>query len=126
MVAEIAQDNSPLIIRAQMATTDSGFLRLGLPVKLKFDAYPFQDYGIISGELIKISPNTIEIDTANGKIAAYNLEISLKQSCIPSANKCIPLRPGDTATAEVIVRQRRIIDFLLDPFKKLQQGGVKL
>jgi HlyD family secretion protein len=109
-----------------MATTDSGFLRLGLPVKLKFDAYPFQDYGIISGELIKISPNTIEIDTANGKVAAYNLEISLKQSCIPSANKCIPLRPGDTATAEVIVRQRRIIDFLLDPFKKLQQGGVKL
>jgi hemolysin D len=126
MVAEIAQDNSPLIIRAQMATTDSGFLRLGLPVKLKFDAYPFQDYGIISGELIKISPNTIEIDTANGKVAAYNLEISLKKSCIPSANKCIPLRPGDTATAEVIVRQRRIIDFLLDPFKKLQQGGVKL
>lgn len=126
MVAEIAQDNSPLIIRAQMATTDSGFLRLGLPVKLKFDAYPFQDYGIISGELIKISPNTIEIDTANGKIAAYNLEISLKKSCIPSANKCIPLRPGDTATAEVIVRQRRIIDFLIDPFKKLQRGGVKL
>jgi hemolysin D len=126
MVAEIAAQDSPLIIRAQMATTDSGFLRIGLPVKLKFDAYPFQDYGIISGELIKISPNTIEIDTPNGKVAAYNLEISLKQSCIPSTNKCIPLRPGDTATAEVIVRQRRIIDFLLDPFKKLQQGGLKL
>ena len=126
MVAEIAQDNSPLIIRAQMATTESGFLRIGLPVKLKFDAYPFQDYGILSGELIKISPNTIEMDTPNGKVAAYNLEISLKQSCIPSTNKCIPLRPGDTATAEVIVRQRLIIDFLLDPFKKLQQGGVKL
>jgi HlyD family secretion protein len=126
MVAEIAQDNSPLIIRAQMATTESGFLRIGLPVKLKFDAYPFQDYGIVSGELIKISPNTIEMDTPNGKVAAYNLEISLKQSCIPSTNKCIPLRPGDTATAEVIVRQRLIIDFLLDPFKKLQQGGVKL
>ena len=126
MVAEIAQDNSPLIIRAQMATTESGFLRIGLPVKIKFDAYPFQDYGILSGELIKISPNTIEMDTPNGKVAAYNLEISLKQSCIPSMNKCIPLRPGDTATAEVIVRQRRIIDFLIDPFKKLQQSGVKL
>ncbi|MDB9370897.1 hypothetical protein PN456_18440 [Nodularia spumigena CS-586/05] len=43
-----------------------------------------------------------------------------------SYNQCIPLNPGDTATAEVIVRQRRIIDFLLDPFKQLQQGGVKL
>jgi hemolysin D len=126
MVAEIAPLNSPLIIRAQMATTESGFLRIGLPVKIKFDAYPFQDYGIVSGELIKISPTTTEIDTPNGKVAAYNLEISLKQNCIPSANKCISLHPGDTATAEVIVRQRRIIDFLIDPFKKLQKGGVKL
>ncbi|MEH2072424.1 MAG: HlyD family efflux transporter periplasmic adaptor subunit [Nostoc sp.] len=126
MVAEIASLNSPLIIRAQMATTESGSLRTGLPVKLKFDAYPFQDYGVVPGELIKISPTTTEIDTPNGKVAAYNLDISLKQNCIPSANKCIALRPGDTATAEVIVRQRRIIDFLLDPFKKLQQGGVKL
>jgi HlyD family secretion protein len=126
MVAEIASTNSPLIIRAQMATTESGSLRTGMPVKLKFDAYPFQDYGIISGELIKISPNTVEVDTPNGKTAAYNLEISLKQNCVPSPDKCIPLRPGDTATAEVIVRQRRIIDFLIDPFKKLQKGGVKL
>ncbi len=126
MVAEIASINSPLIIRAQMATTESGSLRTGLPVKLKFDAYPFQDYGVVSGELIKISPNTVEVDTPNGKVAAYNLEIAIKQNCIPSADKCIPLRPGDTATAEVIVRQRRIIDFLIDPFKKLQQGGMKL
>jgi HlyD family secretion protein len=126
MVAEIASTNSPLIIRAHMATTESGSLRTGLPVKLKFDAYPFQDYGVVSGELIKISPNTVEVDTPNGKVAAYNLEIAIKQNCIPSPDKCIPLRSGDTATAEVIVRQRRIIDFLLDPFKKLQQGGVKL
>ncbi|BAY98956.1 HlyD family secretion protein [Tolypothrix tenuis PCC 7101] len=123
MVAEIAPEDSPLIIRAQMPTSESGSLRKGLPVKLKFDAYPFQDYGIIEGELLEISPTTLEIDTPNGKIAAYNLEISLKSNCIPSKNKCTPLRPGDTATAEVIVRQRRIIDFLLDPFKQLQQGS---
>ncbi|MBD2451306.1 HlyD family efflux transporter periplasmic adaptor subunit [Nostoc sp. FACHB-152] len=126
MVAEIASINSPLIIRAQMATTESGSLQIGLPVKLKFDAYPFQDYGVVSGQLIKISPNTVEVDSPNGKVAAYNLEIALNKDCIPSGDKCIPLRPGDTATAEVIVRQRRIIDFILDPFKKLQQGGVKL
>lgn len=126
MVAEIASLDSPLIIRAQMATSESGSLRTGLPVKIKFDAYPFQDYGVVSGELIKISPTTIELDTPSGKVAAYNLDITLKQNCITSANKCIPLRPGDTATAEVIVRQRRIIDFLLDPFKQLQKTGVKL
>ncbi len=126
MIADIAPAGMPLVIRAQMPTTDSGFLRKGLPVKLKFDAYPFQDYGVVEGKLVDISPTTLEVDTPNGKVAAYNLEIVMNQNCIPTANKCIRLRPGDTATAEVIVRQRRIIDFLLDPFKKLQQGGLKL
>jgi hemolysin D len=123
MIAEISPEGSPLIVRAQMPTAESGSLRKGLPVKLKFDAYPFQDYGIIEGELLEISPTTSEVDTPTGKVAAYNLEIALNSNCIPSKNKCTPLRPGDTATAEVIVRQRRIIDFILDPFKQLQQGG---
>ncbi|MEH1867694.1 MAG: HlyD family efflux transporter periplasmic adaptor subunit [Nostoc sp.] len=126
MVAEIAPLSSPLIIRAQIATNESGSLRTALPVKLKFDAYPFQDYGVIEGKLTEISPTSLEMDTANGKLAAYDLEISLNKHCISTSNKCIALRPGDTATAEIIVRQRRIIDFLLDPFKKLQQGGVEL
>jgi hemolysin D len=126
LIVELAPSNSQLIIRAQMATQESGSLRKGLAVKLKFDAYPFQDYGVVQGELLNISPTSIEVDTPSGKVAAYNLEIAVKQNCIISGNNCINFRPGDTATAEVIVRQRRIADFLLDPFKKLQGGGLKL
>ena len=50
----------------------------------------------------------------------------MPQTYIQSGNKRIALTPGQTATAEVIVRQRRIADFVLDPFKKLQKGGLKL
>jgi hemolysin D len=126
MIAEIAPANSPLVIRANMATNQSSSLQKGLPVKVKFDAYPFQDYGVVEGKLAEISPTTTEVNTLNGKVEAYKLEIILNQNCISTHNKCIPLRPGDTATAEVIVRQRRIIDFILDPFKQLQNGGFKL
>ncbi|AOY78900.1 HlyD family efflux transporter periplasmic adaptor subunit [Moorena producens JHB] len=126
MVAEIAPEDSSLIIRAQMATSESGSLKKGMPVKLKFDAYPFQEYGVMAGELVEISPTTSEVETRDGKVAAYNIEIALNQDCIPTGKECIGFRPGDTATAEVILRQRRIIDFILDPFKKLQQGGLKL
>lgn len=125
-LAEIASQGTALILRAQMATNESGFLTEKMPVKIKFDAYPFQDYGIIEGDLIKVSPTTSEIETPQGKVAAYDLEIKLKQTCIPTPKECIKLRPGDTATAEVIVRQRRLIDFIIDPFKKLQKGGLKL
>ncbi|MDT9198163.1 HlyD family efflux transporter periplasmic adaptor subunit [Limnospira fusiformis KN01] len=126
MLVEIAPQEAMLLLKAEMATTQSGSLQEGMAVKMKFDAYPFQDYGVVDGSLLKISPTTKMQETSQGRVAIYELEIELNQTCIPSGNDCIPLRPGDTATAEVVVRQRRIIDFILDPFKRLQQGGLEL
>ncbi|MBW4630408.1 MAG: HlyD family efflux transporter periplasmic adaptor subunit [Iphinoe sp. HA4291-MV1] len=126
MVAEIAPQGLPLVLRAQMATSESGSLHQGMSVKMKFDAYPFQDYGIVTGYVSRIAPSSKVTDTTQGQIATYDLEIMLNQTCIPSAKECITLTPGQTAIAEVIVRQRRVIDLILDPFKKLQKGGLQL
>ncbi len=71
MIAEIGRKGASLSLQAEMATTESGSLATGMAVKMKFDAYPFQDYGIVEGELVKISPTTEEIETPDGKITAY-------------------------------------------------------
>lgn len=126
MIAQVGPQGSPLILRAQMVSRESGFLRVGMPVKLKFDAYPFQDYGIIEGRLNWISPDSKISQTAQGPVETFELEIALDKTYIQTQNKRIVLTPGQTATADVVVRQRRIIDFMLDPFKKLQKGGLKL
>jgi HlyD family secretion protein len=126
MVAQIAPKGSVLIFKAQMPIPESGFLRPGMPVKLKFDAYPFQDYGVVPARLIKISPDSKPTQTQQGQIEMFELEIALDKTYIQNQEKSIVLIPGQTATAEVIVRQRRLIDFVLDPFKKLQEGGLKL
>ncbi len=125
-IAEIAPQQSGLVVRALMPTKDSGDVKKGLDVKLKFDAYPFQDYGIVAGKIISVSPTTYVKETTTGKIEAYKVEVGINQTCLQKNHQCIPLRPGDTATAEVVVRQRHIIDFVLDPFKKIQTGGLKL
>lgn len=140
LVAQLAPQESRMILRAKMPSQDSGFLRVGLPVKLKFDAYPFQTYGIVPGRLTwispdsKASPTTMGQTTTTGQTSSnsnnqqnsFELEIELSQSYIQAANRKIILKPGQTATAEVIVRQRRLIDYLIDPFRKLQQGGLEL
>ncbi|PSB41694.1 HlyD family secretion protein [Cyanosarcina cf. burmensis CCALA 770] len=125
-IAEIAPQDIPLVLRSQIATSESGLLHQGMPVKLKFDAYPFQDYGIVSGRVTRIAPSSKVTETNQGQLATYELEITLDRTCIPSAQECIALTPGQTATAEIVVRQRRVIDFILDPFKKLQKGGLEL
>ncbi|RCJ30955.1 hemolysin D [Nostoc minutum NIES-26] len=126
VIAQIAPNNTPLIVKAQMPSQNSGFLKVGMPVKVKFDAYPFQDYGVLPGRVGWISPNS-KIQTNNeNRIETYELDIILDRPYIQAGNKYITLTPGQTATAEVIIRQRRVIDFILDPFKKLQKGGLEL
>jgi hemolysin D len=125
-IVEIAPENTPLILKAQIVPTESGFLEVGMPVKIKFDAYPFQDYGVQTGRVTWISPNSKSIETAKGKEEAFELKIELERPYIIGRHKQIALTPGQTATAEIVIRQRRSIDFVLDPFKKLQKGGLNL
>ncbi|MGF2037094.1 MAG: HlyD family efflux transporter periplasmic adaptor subunit [Nostoc sp. CmiVER01] len=125
-IAQVAPKNADFILRANMPNQDSGFLKLGMPVKVKFDAYPFQEYGIVPGKVTWISPDSKITQTPQGNIENYELEITLDQQYVENGNKRIPLGAGQTANAEVIIRQRRVIDFVLDPFKKLQKGGLEI
>jgi hemolysin D len=104
----------------------SGFLQVGKKVKIKFDAYPFQEYGVVSGRVIWVAPDSKVKESIQGKIETFELKIALDQPYIQTGNKSTPLTPGQTATAEIIVRQRRVVDLILDPFKKLQKGGLEL
>ena len=122
-ITELAPTDSTLIAIAQIPTSESGSLKKGMDVKLKFDAYPFQDYGIVEGKLIRKSPTSQITETSQGQVTTFDLEIQLAKTCLVVETKCESLKPGDTVTAEVIVRKRKAIDFLLDPFKKLQKGG---
>jgi HlyD family secretion protein len=124
MVATIAPKGAPLILRAQIDSSQSGFLKVGLPVKIKLDAFPFQEYGIISGKVRWISPNSRQVQTALASQEVFDVEVELSQTFVQAGGKQVRLTPGQTATAEVIIRQKRIIDYFLDPFKRLQQGGV--
>lgn len=126
LVAQIAPQGSTLVLKAQIPNQNSGFLQVGMPVKLKFDAYPFQDYGVVPGHLRWKSPDSKKVESGQSQVEVFDLEISLEQTTIQAQNRRIVLTPGQTATAEVVVRQRRIIDFILDPFTQLQKGGLRL
>ncbi len=125
-IAQIAPKNTDVILKANMPIQDSGFLKEGMTVKVKFDAYPFQEYGIIQGKVSWVSPDSKVQQTPQGNIETYELEITLDQQYVQNGEKRIPLTAGQTANAEVVIRQRRVIDFVLDPFRKLQKGGLEM
>jgi hemolysin D len=132
-IAQIAPKTARLVLRARMDNKQTGFLKVGLPAKIKFDAYPFQDYGILPGRINWISPTSSlpaptssPTASAGAPASSFEVEIELTQPFIQAQGKAIPLKAGQTATAEIVVRQRRVMDLFLDPFRKLGKGGLAL
>jgi hemolysin D len=123
LIAEIAPENQPLVFKGEIAADRSESLRSSatqLDVKLKFDEFPFESYDVVTGKLIWIAPNSKVTQTTDRLMAAsYEIQVRLDRSCVKHEGSCIPFKSGQPATAEIAIRKRRIIDFVLDPFKKL-------
>jgi len=115
----IAPRNARPILKIEIAEHDRGFLREGLPVQLKFNAFPYQRYGLIHGTLQFISPATKPSSAT--KQPVYEGRVSLDQTEYSIGETRYPLRYGMTAVAEIVVRERRLIDLALDPFRNI--GG---
>jgi HlyD family type I secretion membrane fusion protein len=122
-LAEISPQQAPLILRSSLPAREAGFVRQGMTVQLKFDAYPYQDFGMVSGKVRSISPDA----KSNGQTEpAYVVEVVLDRDYMIENQQKIPLRAGQVASAEIVIRQRKIIDMVLDPIRQLQQGGINL
>jgi HlyD family secretion protein len=115
----IAPSKSRSIVQVEIAENDRAFLREGLPVKLKFNAFPYQRYGIINGTLEYVSPATRPAQQS--KQPVYEARVSLERDYYQVAETKYPLRYGMTAAVEIVVRKRRLIDLALDPFRQI--GG---
>jgi HlyD family secretion protein len=122
-VAEIAPKNAPLILLANLPTREAGFVKAGMSVQIKLDAYPYQNYGLVTGKVIEISADA-KSDQQSG--AFYQVRVSLDRDYVNSNSGKVTFKSGQTANAEIVIRHRRIIDVLLDPIQKMQTGGNSL
>lgn len=123
IVAELAPQEAPLVLLAKLPNQEAGFVKTGMSVKVKLDAYPYQNYGIISGKVRSISPDA-KPDERLG--AVYRVEVVLDRTSVTANKQTISFKAGQTATADIIIRERRIIDVLLDPIEQMQKGGLDL
>ncbi|HCA97304.1 MAG TPA: secretion protein HlyD, partial [Cyanobacteria bacterium UBA9226] len=122
-IAEIAPQNAPLVLSASLPDREAGFIKSGMPVQIKLAAYPYQEYGIVAGKVSSISPDSKPNEQVG---AVYRVEVTLERNYVSAHHQTFPFKAGETATAEIIIRRRRVIDILLDPIKQLQKSGIDL
>ena len=104
----------PLIVEAKLLDRDVGFVRIGQPVTVKLEAFPFTRYGTVKGRLAWVSRDAVE-DEKLGPIYAAHVTLLCGRGGEPL---CANVEPGLTATVEIRTAERRVVDFLLSPLRQ--------
>jgi hypothetical protein len=87
-----------------------GKVRKNQEVIVKFQSYPFQEFGTVKGQISYISD--IPKDTA------YLVRVSFPNGLVTSANKKLPFRNGMTASGEVVTENLKLIEKLFYDIRK--------
>ena len=131
----IVPDGAEIEVEANVLNKDVGFVREGQPVRVKLEAYPFTDYGLIPGIVEGISRDAIDLsqskeqqrDDKNRPIQpglVYAARIRLLETSIRIRGRPQALGPGLSVQAEIKTGERRIIQYLLSPITQaLDEAG---
>ncbi|CAH1584176.1 Toxin secretion, membrane fusion protein [Vibrio jasicida] len=118
-ILSIIPENSPLEIELLLPTRSAGFVKLGDEVKIRFDAFPYQKFGVASGKILSIDQSVIlptdKVLPIEVTEAMYRVRANLRYQSIVAYGKTFPLKVGMTADADIILEKRSLLEWLLDP-----------
>lgn len=118
----IVPENVNLAVESWVANKDIGFVHEGQQAEVKIETFSFQKYGTVDAVVSEVSPDAIE-DKEKGR--AYRVMLNLNKNQIQVGDKQVFFGPGMTASTEIKIRQKRIIEFFLDPFRKYQSEALR-
>lgn len=112
--------NVVLEAEVHIDAVDVGYIKLGHPVHIKLDAYPYQKHGTLDAKVRTISEDAFRRDSSSraGPDAYYLSHITLSKTTLKNMIESSRLLPGMTLTAEIVVGQRSVISYLAWPLTK--------
>ncbi|MDD3153370.1 MAG: HlyD family type I secretion periplasmic adaptor subunit [Victivallaceae bacterium] len=128
--------NVPVEAEVNVLAKDVGQVLVGNIARIKFDAFPFQQYGTLDGKVRYISHDAFtrggDDATGNPRKAAeqkgsfYQVRMVVSGQFIKQGHDDAPqVIPGMRVVAEIKVGRRRIISYLINPFVKAMNESIR-
>jgi hemolysin D len=121
----IVPEDATLEVEAWVANKDIGFIKMGQKAEIKVATFNFQKYGIIDAQVAEISPDAVSDEKDKEKDLKYRVVLHLDKDRVLVSDKDVLLSPGMSVAAEIKIREKRIIEFFLDPFRKYQSEALR-
>lgn len=116
---QIVPVDDELVVEAKVKPADVAFLKPGLDVAVKIDAYDYTIYGSLDGRLTYISADTLSEDVKQGEQPYYRVQVvtaapRFKRKSVED----LQLLTGMTASIEVKTGKNTVLNYLLKPVVK--------
>lgn len=100
-----------IIGRAIIPVKGAGKIEMGQRVNIKLDNYPYMEFGILEGDIVNISM----VPVTNEQGSYYTAEIRLRKGLVTNYKKELPFNQEMQGYAEIITKDRRLIERLVEP-----------
>lgn len=119
LLAELACEGQTLQAELTLPQDGMALVRAGQPVKLLYDAFPYQRYGVRHATIRWISPESV-----GGKdgASAFRALADLRDTTVLVHGRPRPVVPGMGGRARVIVGRRSLISYAFEPLRQLKES----
>lgn len=116
---------SELQMRLLVPVRAAGFVEPGQALQIRYDAFPYQKFGLYEGEIVSISDSVLLPNEINALPLAINepvymITAALQQTRIHAFGLSLDLKSGMTLSADVQLGERSLLDWLLEPILSLR------
>jgi len=129
-----SKDQQALEVHLYAPSKTAGFVSSGQQVLIRYNAYPYQKFGLQVGTVMDVSktpfaPSELPQHLAstilsnaqqnilgfNSNEALYRIKVQLKQQTINAYGQAQTIKPGMTLDADVVQDKRKIWEWIIEP-----------
>jgi adhesin transport system membrane fusion protein len=118
VIMEISPEDDKLVIETLISPRDVALVAPGMRASVKITAYDYSIYGDIPGEVVNISPDTVEGPDPQDKTPYYKVIVETEKSYLERSGKQYPLRSGMLAEVDILGEERSILNYIIRPIIK--------
>jgi HlyD family secretion protein len=127
--------DAPLEVEMNVAGTDAGFVHPGNPVTIKFDAFPFTQYGGAEGTVRVVSPDSFQGDPdqktrganqpAQSGPSYFRSRVSIDETTLHDTPPGFHVQPGMPVTADIKVGKQTMLKYLFARVLPVVSDGMR-
>ncbi|MBI3284886.1 MAG: HlyD family efflux transporter periplasmic adaptor subunit [Burkholderiales bacterium] len=132
-LAAILPAGAELAAEIYAPSRSAGFVQPGMTVWLRYQAYPYQKFGQYSATVTEVAHTSLRpeelalpgaaLPAGAGSEPLYRIRLKLGQQTVLAYGQALPLKSGMLVDASIVLEQRKLIEWVLEPLYSIAGRG---